>query len=194
MGVVYDIGAHKGKFSKELKKVLPDAEYILFEANEVHRDELKKSGFNFYTMALADVDGQKQFYGLGGTGDSFYRENSSVYDDTEPKLIEVYSLDTLVRTEGLTTPDLIKIDTQGSEIDILKGSGKTLAGTSLIYLECPLTNYNDGAPDISAYLGFLETIGFVPWSINEFHRSAGKLAQIDILFVRKTLIGDLDLQ
>ena len=33
---VYDIGAHRGEWTRDIRVSLPDAEFILFEGNEVH--------------------------------------------------------------------------------------------------------------------------------------------------------------
>ena len=48
----------------------------------------------------------------------------------------------MVEKENLKLPNFIKIDTQGSEIDILKGSKNTLKNCNLIYLETPIIEYN----------------------------------------------------
>ena len=54
-------------------------------------------------------------------------------------------------------PDFIKIDTQGSELDILKGGEKTISNCSLIYLECPIIEYNLGSPNLNDYINNVDT-------------------------------------
>ena len=87
----------------------------------------------------------------------------------------------------------LKIDTQGSEIDILKGSGKYLKKVKLLYLECPIVNINQGAPDISEYLTFTKKAGFIPLDICEKHIHNNILLQLDILFINKSEVFNLGL-
>ena len=90
-----------------------------------------------------------------------------------------------IKQKKLPPPDFMKIDTQGSEIDILKGCGKYLKKVKLLYLECPVININQGARDISEYLTFTKKAGFIPLDICEKHIHNNILLQIDILFVNK---------
>ena len=84
--------------------------------------------------------------------------------------------------------DLIKIDTQGSEIDILKGGIETMKKASFIILEMPfLGEYNKGAPDFYDHIIFMKKHGFVPYDLPEQHRANGILIQIDIIFIKQTL-------
>ena len=97
-------------------------------------------------------------------------------------------LDDFVREEGLPLPDLIKIDTQGSELNILRGSRGILSSVKFVVLECPILEYNLGAPDINQIIVFMENEGFKPYSIAEFHKNKKILFQLDIIFVAETLI------
>ena len=80
-------------------------------------------------------------------------------------------------------PDLIKLDTQGSELDILRGGLGCLKNASLAYLELPILNYNLGSPRFGEYLDFMKQCDFVPYDICELHYSNGVLIQADILFI-----------
>ena len=98
------------------------------------------------------------------------------------------SLDELVKKENLPYPNFIKIDTQGSELDILKGSQQSISECSLIYLECPIIEYNLKAPNINEYIKYLDSIGFVPYDICEIPKMDNVLIQIDILFIKKSIL------
>ena len=82
--------------------------------------------------------------------------------------------------------DFIKIDTQGSEIDILKGSNEILSNCNLLYLETPVIEYNLNSPSLSECVEYLNSIDFVPYDICEVHYMDKMLVQIDILYIRKT--------
>jgi hypothetical protein len=54
------------------------------------------------------------------------------------------------------------IDTQGSELGILKGAGKLLQDCNVIEIECSNYSVYDGAPLYEEVEAFLEEVGFVP--------------------------------
>jgi len=185
---IYDIGAHRGDFSNFLSKTsLKGKEFYLFEANEKNEKYLRKFSFKYFIEVLSDKKKEVQFYSkpnesLGG--DSYFRETTDIYDsfDSSTKITE--TLDNLVKKNKLPLPNLIKIDTQGSEIDILKGASKSIANCKLIYLECPIIEYNLGSPNLDQYIKYLGSINFIPYDICEVHYIDKILVQIDILFIK----------
>ena len=102
------------------------------------------------------------------------------------------TLDDIVTKNNLPFPDFIKIDTQGSEIDILKGGKKVVENCNIILLECPIIQYNLGSPNLSEYIDYLNLINFIPYDICETHNIDKVLIQIDILFVRKSIIKNIN--
>ena len=80
-------------------------------------------------------------------------------------------------------PNFIKLDTQGSELDILSGFTK-LDLVDFCYVECPIINYNKGAPQINDYLDYFRGNKFVPLDILEVHKMENILVQVDIIFAK----------
>lgn len=181
---VYDIGAHKGRWTKEHARIFPQAKFWMFEANEEHAEKLKTRGHPFFIGVLSSRSELLRFYKKAGTGDSLYRENTDHYN--EASFIEVHArpLSDVVREKGLPNPDFIKLDVQGAELDILEGASALLPTCALLLLECPLVPYNIGAPDLQTYLNKLKQLGFSPLRITEQHSDAGLLLQMDILFLQ----------
>ena len=91
-----------------------------------------------------------------------------------------------MKKENLKLPNFIKIDTQGSEIDILKGSKNTLKNCNLIYLETPIIEYNLNSPNLNECVNYLKSISFVPLDICEVHYMDKVLIQVDILYINKS--------
>lgn len=182
INVVYDVGAHKGRWTKWNKKILNKSEFILFEANEIHAKKLEKLKSRFFIQVLASEDKEVKFYRKGGTGDSLYLENTDHYDG-RAELVLAKRLDTLINENKLPSADYIKLDVQGAELDILRGATDTLKHCSLVYMECPIIEYNIGSPKLNEYLIFMEQLGFRPLKIFEQHVHSGILIQIDIMFI-----------
>lgn len=186
--IVYDIGAYRGEWSKNLnKKSLKNKKFYLFEANEVNEKFLVNSKFDFFIGVLSDSKKEINFYSRGLTGDSYYKEKSERYDERyKAKIITTTTLNDIVKKNNLKYPNFIKIDTQGSEIDILKGSNEILSNCNLLYLETPVIEYNLNSPSLSECVEYLNSIDFIPYDICEVHYMDKMLVQIDILYIRKT--------
>jgi FkbM family methyltransferase len=183
---VYDIGAYHGGWSRTLKKFYPSVEIIMFEANPAHSDALSNSGIKFFNVALSNPGRQYvEFFNGQDSGDSYYKETTRHYDHKSSVQVKCHTLDDIVRDNNLAIPNFIKIDTQGSELDILAGASSLLSQVDLCYVECPIIEYNKDAPVISDYLKFFKENNFVPIDIYEVHRSEFILLQIDIMFMRR---------
>jgi len=92
---------------------------------------------------------------------------------------------------------LIKIDCQGAEIPILKGSDSILEKTDFIILEIPLFGqYNEGVPNFLEHISFMDKFGFNAYDIIDNHYINGFNMQIDMLFINKnhkfnTIVNEL---
>jgi FkbM family methyltransferase len=183
---VYDIGACKGKWSSDMKtETLISSEFFLFEANPNYDSILKNTGFRYFNTVLSNPGRTTvDFYNGTDTGDSYYKETTKWYDGKRSIKLPCTTLDNIVQTYKLPKPDFIKIDTQGSELDILSGAVDTISDVKLIYTECPIIQYNTGSPGIQEYLNFFKKLNFIPVNIFEIHRLEDVLVQIDIMFVR----------
>jgi FkbM family methyltransferase len=166
--VIYDIGSCVLHWTKEAKKLWPDAKYILFDAFSPAEFLYKEYGYDYYISVLSDEDDKIiKFYQndyLPG-GNSYYREigceNGKYFP--EDKYIEkvTKTINTIVKERQFPLPDLVKIDVQGAEVDIIKGGIDTFKNASRMIVELQDTEYNQGAlkkdislPLIENLLGF----------------------------------------
>ena len=188
---ILDIGCQVGRFYKQCKnKWGGDIDYYLIDGNENVREDLEKLNVPFNITLLSDRVKTVTWYvdskNLKSGGNSYYRENTEYFSDEnviEAKK-ETETLDSLFTDKSF---DLIKMDTQGSEMDIIKGGLETCKSAKFLILEIALTQYNEGAPLKNEMLEFLEKIGFKQMDILDNHRRGGKLIQQDILFRNKNI-------
>ena len=192
--VIYDIGAHRGGWARAAAEVFPDAQFVLFEANADHADELAASGHRHVIAALGTEDGGTRAFHVPRAGDvtgaSLYVENTSHYAAANLQVRDVATvrLDTLVAREKLPAPDLVKIDVQGAELEVLAGASATLAGASVLVIEVSLVDYNKRAPLMAEVIAAVDRIGFTCADIAELHRTPDNFVlQLDLLFVRPAL-------
>jgi hypothetical protein len=119
-----------------------------------------------------------------GTGASIYRENTEYYQGEKAKIVQV-TVDTLDNRSYFKDRviDLVKLDVQGSELDILNGGRSTIMRTNYVLAEVSLLQYNIGAPLIDSIVSKMKEYSFYIEDIIEYQRLAdGTMFQLDILF------------
>jgi FkbM family methyltransferase len=129
-----------------MRQIWPVANILLFEGNAECEKLYQKQLYDYQIKLLGKINGTTKFYKTKWSpicsGNSIYKENSSTYNE-ENLIIEelpIYKLDDCVNDVF----DLIKIDTQGSELDIINGGLRTFSNTKVVIAEVSLTNYNEG--------------------------------------------------
>jgi FkbM family methyltransferase len=182
--VVFDIGAHRGDWTRSVRDSLPQARFFLFEANEAHAEALRQTGHTYVVAVLSSEPKPVDFYATGGPGDSYLREASKHYADVRPLVLNATTLDEIIEQHSLPQPDLIKADVQGAELDVLRGGENALAHAEVVLLECPFIEYNENAPSISEYLTFLLAHGFTPVEFVNPTWLKRRMTHVDILFAR----------
>lgn len=180
--IVYDIGARHGWWTETVRPSLPGARFFLFEANEIHTKALQETGERYFTAILSSEEKLVDFYGTGSPGDSYFREATEHYVGVTPRSLRTTTLDHIIELNDLPYPDFIKADVQGAEIDVLRGGRKALDKAKLVLLECPIVEYNEGAPNIHEYFCFMDECGFTPIDFVGRNWRKGRVVQVDVLF------------
>ena len=182
---ILDIGAHHGNWTRSMKQIFA-CDYYLFEAIDYPHLGTDK----VYNVVLSDKIGEVDWYQMKNTGDSVFREKTHHFKNCQIIKRQTIDLNTLISQENILSESkniFIKIDCQGSEIPILKGSTSILSRTDFILLEIPLFGvYNEGVPNFLEHIKFMDSIGFVAYDILEHHYINNFNMQVDMLFINKT--------
>tara|TARA_X000001382_G_scaffold24809_1_gene15418 strand:- start:724 stop:1371 length:648 start_codon:yes stop_codon:yes gene_type:complete len=192
---ILDVGAHTGQFYGWAKPVWPNSMIWMVEANHLHEgtlNNLTKNTNDEYTIAaLGDTEREVTFYTRTDKphteGNSYYEEANywDIQHLVKKDKVTLQTLDNLFTDD--TTFELIKLDTQGSELDILKGGKNLCQKASVIILEISDIEYNIGAPSKDELVSYMKNIGFEErMSIGE-HYDGDKIIQKDLVFVNKAL-------
>ena len=187
INTVYDIGACNGSWSKQMKSYLPDADFFLFEANPAYDDILAQTGFPYLCGQVLSNPGREtvEFYNGTNTGDSYYKETTKFYDNQTTVTLPCTTIDSLIEKFRLPPANFIKLDTQGSELDILAGAEGIINQVDLVLTECPIICYNKDAPNMQDYLDYFKARDFIPVAMCEEHVAEDTLVQIDLLFIKQ---------
>lgn len=187
-----DVGAHIGSFTRGFLGVFPDCVPTLIEPNPFCGPQLAELGYEQHAIAASSAPGRAELFltkeWLQSTGVSLYRENTQHFRDD---VIVKHAVDT-ARIDDLFQGrqfDFVKIDTQGSELDVLRGGETVLRRADYILIEISLVEYNVGGARAEAVFAQLASMGFRCADVTEFHRLAGiqngNLLQMDFLFERR---------
>jgi FkbM family methyltransferase len=121
------------------------------------------------------------------SGSSIFQESEGPHVDGIPRNVPTVTIDGLCNDHNLKGPFLIKIDTQGSELQVLKGSTEILKKTEVIILEAFFFEFYRDIPLFDDIIFFMKKRGFVVYDL--FGGIArpldNALAQVDLVFVKK---------
>jgi FkbM family methyltransferase len=186
---IIDIGANVGRFSSIVRHYFPQTELFMIEANPYCDNLLSRLDIPYEIVCLSDEEKEVKFYvedeNLIGTGASYYLENTRYYSRQNYMRTKTKLLDNIISERyNDKSFDMIKLDTQGSEIDIMKGGLKTVDRARFVLVELSLIEYNLGAPLKDIVVDFMQTLGFKPLELVENHVVEGVLVQEDWIFAK----------
>lgn len=185
--VIFDVGANNGQTVLKLKSYWPDARIHCFEPGSVAFKELshrydtdplvtmnnlalgtEKTKTTFHECAHHDLNSLLKPRGLG-------------YETTE---IEVNSLADYCMEHGIESADLLKIDTQGYELEVLSGAESLLRAGKIqfVFTEILFNELYENAPTLSEIYDFLSSMNL---HLVSFYRPSfrnDKLSCTDALF------------
>ena len=179
---ILDVGANIGQFFLTVKSTFPKSQVLSIEGNPNCEELLSKNNPNYLISLLGSEKSITKFYINRNndicTGGSIYKETTEFYEDCNVMEIEMNTLDQLGEKF-----DFIKIDVQGSELDILKGGIKTIVDCEYLLIEVSVKNYNQGSSSADEVIIFLSNLGFKIYDIFSHFYFNDKLTQVDFLFV-----------
>lgn len=190
--VCLDVGAHRGDWSKNIKSIFPESYIIAMDANK-YVDEIPGADTTFIETLYSKDDHEINFYRSvhqrsTGAGDSIYRENTFVYDDTHLMIEKRKTKKISTLLDSINSPkiDILKLDVQATEIEVMDGMENFLNDVDFIQIECSLSNYNLGGCMIEDVILYLSKKGFEIFELTESVRNAdGHMTHIDLIFQNK---------
>jgi len=205
--VLVDVGC-RGGLPDELCPIKRMIQHIGFDADEKECDRLSSEAHelfarSIYPLFVGGRDGESEFHLYQSKGDSSALPPNPRYaeliggprfaiEETIP--VKTTTLDSFFSANpGLPRPDMIKLDTQGTELDILKGAVKCLETCSLVEAEVEFFPMYKDQPLFHDVMGFMLDQGFELLHLNRVFSqrrgfqgfSKGQITFGDALFVRR---------
>lgn len=190
---IIDVGANRGDWTKMVHAVFPSADFILIEPQV----EMRKS----LDTLCAGIEAEWIQAGAGREPGSLYLTvwddlaGSSFRPSVDPGKIatgkqretSVVTLDDVVTSRPGFSPDLVKLDIQGFEMEALEGASSLFGSTELFVIETALFPFLDDQTIASDLIVFLKEKGYEIYDVVEYMRrpSDGALGQFDLAFARR---------
>jgi FkbM family methyltransferase len=179
IGTILDVGAHAE--TVELRLAFPDKKHILFEpATEFHPALQKNYAGLDYVMiaaALSDQDGEGNLRKIAIDGGNVSHSMLVDPKDGGPsEKVPTMRLDTFMNAREDPKPYLLKIDVDGYEIPIIRGSEKILADVSCLIVEAPIDTLAE-----RRYLVLSK--GFKLFDLVDQCYYFGVMSQVDMIFL-----------
>ncbi len=196
---ILDIGANVGEFYVFCRTIFNDSYIFCIEANPNCEEYLKSLTNNYAISLVTEKDGMYNFYTaknkLFATGNSLYKENTSFYSEENLEIVQMQGKTLNSLFPNAFVFDLIKIDTQGSELDILKGGTELYKKSRGIILEVSLTEYNINSPLKPEVVQYMIENDFFPVEILEElgHPETQLPTQQSILFLNTKYFNGINI-
>jgi len=133
---ILDVGANHGAYASLLKDLVPDSVIYAFEPHpgtfSVLQQKAAQKGFIAMQLAVSDTAGPMRLYDFadqdGSTQASLDENTISFQNNSEVVSHAVQStiLDNFAQEFQIGTIDLLKIDTEGFDLAVLKGAARLL--------------------------------------------------------------------
>lgn len=184
-----DIGAYEGNWAASFSAIFSEAKIMMLEGQESKRIILQQKAtankqLDFRIALLGSAEQEVEF-NIYETASSVLKENNETNAKTEIRTLA--TLDQLLINTPFAQPDFIKIDTQGYELEILKGAEKTIQQAVFILLEVSLIDIYKNCPLVAQVIAYMQTLDFVLYDICSLMRRPydKALYQSDFLFVKE---------
>jgi FkbM family methyltransferase len=189
--IIFDVGAYQGDFAKCCCKIFPNAQVVCFEVLEHKVQQLEKTFINnaqiqvFPTLLGAETKEAVPLHNVE-TASSILLEH--IPQNFPVTFHPMTTVDEIVANNfDARSPDLLKLDVQGYELEVLKGAENTLQKIQVILVELNLLDIHQNCPLFAEVVGWLNERDWVAYDICGLTRRPldSALWQADLMFVHR---------
>ena len=192
-----DIGSNKGQFSLIARKFFPGIKIYSFEPQldelNIQKKILGDHNINYYNLALGSEEKILNLYITKRRDSSSLLEpnyqinKKKIYSTSEIIKTKVKKLDNIISTNGIIRPLILKLDVQGYELEVLKGSINLLKYIDYIITEISFIKIYNNQVSKKELTNFLLSNNFKFKSKCNLSKLNEQLFQEDVLFVKDNI-------
>jgi len=195
---IVDVGANHGTWTREALKYFPDAKYTLFEPQHWLEKSIKditstNDNVKFNAFGVGKEKGTFKFT-IVDRDDSCsfkYSEEEAKNKGFEQVDLPVITLNDFFKENNLTTPDIIKIDAEGLDLEVLEGASNFFGKTEIFLVEAAVVNSNI-ENTVLKVLEYMDAKGYKLFEITDLNRpfKPKVLWLVELVFVKKEGVID----
>ncbi len=195
---IVDIGANHGTWTRTALNYFPDAIYTLLEPQQWLEQYVKdlletNPRVKFYPCGAGSVPGSFKFTIAGRDDSSTFRisEEDAKKQGFEQVDVEVVTLNEFIPKQNLPDPDIIKIDAEGLDLEVLKGSSDFFGRTEIFMVEAAVAA-KDIENSFLRVVQYMDLNGYKLFEITDLNRPFEPpiLWLTELVFIRKNGIID----
>lgn len=184
---ILDVGVEQG--TPELLYTFPDAKHVLIEPVREHEALIRGAYRRIRNVHIVWAAAHSEA-GIGSLSVTRSLDTAtlrpSVGERWNPELsrqVELVTLDALCEKDEIEGPYLLKVDVDGTDLEVLKGAQRVLGDTDCVVIE-------SSSEQIVERASFLQDQGFFLWGIVDVGFKREVLYQMDLVFLRARLGED----
>lgn len=194
---IVDVGANTGQFSLVMRKNFPRAKIIAFEPLKKPYSIYKSVFFDdanirVINSAIAPHNGVAKIFVSEKDDSSSLLEISELQNEVFPgtsavdtEEVSTGPLALFINKEEIKGRALLKLDVQGFELEVLKGSEDLLTLFDMVYCECSFYELYTGQALAPSIITFMKDKNFVLHGFNNVqYDTDGRTIQADFVFCK----------
>ena len=190
---IVDIGANHGTWTRHALGHFPNASVTMIEPQGWLRESVAdllaaNKNVQFHAVGAGKKKGHFKFT-IVDRDDSCsfrYTEEEAKENGYQQIEIPVVTLNDFLAEQNLTTPDIIKIDAEGLDIEVLKGASNYFGKTEIFMVEAAVMN-KIFTNDVLTMLEYMSKVGYKLFDITDINRTQKQNALwlVELVFIKK---------
>jgi FkbM family methyltransferase len=193
--IIFDVGANTGQSALAYSKAFPTSRIFSFEpvplTFNILKNEVKKyPNISPYNLALSSAKGEGHI--IEGDGSDTNRVASfllSTDRNNIKKTVSISTIDFFCHSNKIEKINYLKIDTEGGDLDVLKGAESMLSSRAIeiIEVEAGVGHDNTLHVPLNNFISYLSSFGYAVFGfydqMHEWRSSYPHLRRTNIVFI-----------
>lgn len=193
ISTVFDVGANVGQFCIHCKEIFKDAKILSFEPVNTTYERLQKrtakySNIQCFNLAFGEIQAKAEILLQpdSSTNSLAPEVNLRKKIDQKSQIVDVGTIDSFCEVHEINSIDLLKIDTEGFDLNVLKGAKEMLQERRVKFILVEVT-FDESNIQNSSYQiisEFLTNFHYKPLGFfnQTIHKGSTKMNYCDALF------------
>lgn len=197
--VILDVGANTGQTAISLKKLFPSGIVHSFEPSKKTFEELNQNCQKYpsiftWNLGIGSSESDLQLHeNRFNDMSSFLMPSDFCWGNiVQTSTVKVTTIDKFSHEQNLGLVDLLKSDTQGFEMEVLKGASNLLRNHQihLVYVELIISDMYKNLTPYYEILNFLDALKYTLISFYKINHQEDQASWTDALFISNSFLKE----